>query len=165
MNISNFPENVGDATIAYYFLCGIKHGLFEADCAKEWAFDVIAARDLPPIEIIELATAKTRDANFCALSEVRGDADKQAAGRWLLEVIRARISLGTKIDWQLLGCAMRIVRDTELPEEIYCDFDAVDDDLFLAEDQLFGVTLDTCKIRFFTALKEHAVALKTETDH
>jgi len=84
LDTETIPANVGDATIAYYFLCGIKHGLFQTDCAKEWAFDVIAARDAPPIEIIEVAIAKTRYTVFCNLGLVCCGADNQLAGRWLL---------------------------------------------------------------------------------
>lgn len=161
MNTTNFPENVGDATIAYYFLCGIKHGLFEFDCAKAWAFDVIAARDGPPIEVIEVAAAKTRDANFCALLHMCGDADKQTAGRWLLATLRERVLESSTLDWKLLGCAMSIARDTELPDETYYDFDVIDDDLFLTQDKGFGKSASSCRVDFLKALAEHGVMLSS----
>jgi len=56
-----------DATACAFFWTGLALGILHVDAGREWAFARIDARDTPAIEIIEMATARDRDAAMEAL--------------------------------------------------------------------------------------------------
>ncbi|WP_310056681.1 hypothetical protein [Lysobacter niastensis] len=140
-----FSPTSDRATVAAYFLYGLEAGLFPEDCAKDWAFSVIAALDDPPIEIIDVATAAHRQDVFGALANASLGADSALAGRWLLtrvhnELLSNRISVRDAI-----RKSMQVAFSTQLPEDVYYAFDALDDELQLAENGVYSTVADVTR--------------------
>ena len=134
----DFPANADQATIAAYYLTGIVTGLFAFDCAKDWAFRVIETLDVPPVEIIEVATANDRDAAMEALCAVPGDANEQDAGRWLLAHIHDLLASARLTPIEAVVVALHVVRSTGLPGDIGVQLMLLDDELQLAVHGTFG---------------------------
>ncbi|MGD9584321.1 MAG: hypothetical protein AB7V26_11740 [Lysobacterales bacterium] len=78
------PQALNDSTVAAYYLYGVEAGLFPHDCAKDWAYGIVAKLEKPPIEIIGVATANRRDEAMCSLSAAAEGADLPLAGAKLL---------------------------------------------------------------------------------
>jgi len=156
--LNSFPTSAGHGTIADFFNFGVECGLFEIDCAKEWAYSIVESQSEPPIEIIDVATANSREDLSSALNSVRGERDTQLAGRWLLGVLGATSSQdlpGLRRDIQR---AIQICRSTELSREIRYRFDLIDDELYLAENGMFG-TVEESAQQFKRALLDLGVRL------
>ena len=62
-----YVDIADDATACAFFWTGLALGILHVDAGREWAFARIDARDTPAIEIIEIATARDRDAAMEAL--------------------------------------------------------------------------------------------------
>jgi len=117
--------------------------------SKDWAFSVIEALSTPPIEVVEIATANDRNSAMDALEAAVHGADQQAAGRWLLADILDQLNAGHISAVEATRLAMRVAQTTSLPDEVYYDFDALDDELHLAANGVYstpaGVTLDVVR--------------------
>jgi hypothetical protein len=155
MSHREFPASVTQATICAYFWAGTAVGVLPFQSAKDWAFSVIEALDAPPIEVIEIATANDRNSAMDALQATACDADQQTAGRWLLADILVQLKAGDILAMEAVRSAMRVVKTTSLPDEVYYDFDGLDDELQLAVNGTYG-TLAEIAIDVGKALEKHA---------
>ena len=125
--------------------------------SKSWAFSVIEALDAPPIEIIEIATANDRNSAMDALQSAAHGADQAAAGRWLLEDIFGQLQAGDITAMDATRAAMRVAQTTSLPDQVYYDFDGLDDELQLAGNGTYS-TPEMVRADVLKVLKEHAGA-------
>jgi len=157
-----FPINSSDGTIAAYYLYGMESGLFALDSAKEWAYQVIALRINPPIEIIEVATASRRQDVFSCLAAVGGPTDHILAGYWLLHQLHEELQAGDITVRFAVQAALQIARTTELPERVYYDFDGLEDELSLAEQGAFGTVLEATDA-VLASLLEYGQAIASGT--
>lgn len=137
-----FPTN--DATVAAYFLYGAETGMFGEEEIKIWAYSVIESRDVPPVEIIELAISHGREQLFENLKAVRGEPDVQLAGRWLLGALKTEFRKNPSRLQLITRKALQIARLTNQPDEIYHRLDRIDDELFLALNNTYG-TVEQCR--------------------
>ena len=153
----DFPVGASHATICAYFWAGIAVGILPFQQAKEWAFAVVAALEAPPIEIIEVATSNERNGTLDALQSAAGGADQHAAGRWLLSDLSGQLAAGGISPMEAARAAMRVAQTTGLPDQVYYDFDALDDELHLAVNGDYG-TPEEIGTDILKALKEHAGA-------
>jgi hypothetical protein len=151
---TSFPLTAADGTIASYYLYGLESGLFPLDCAKEWAFQIIQSRDTPPIEIIEVATATQRQDVFDSLASVPGPRDTQVAGQCLFLHLHDKLQAGGMTVRAAVLAAMQIARRAELSDSIYYDFDALEDELYLAEDGSYS-TVAVVTNDVLSALSSH----------
>jgi hypothetical protein len=158
----NFPNSASHATVASYFLFGLEAGIFEEDCAKDWAFNIIALSENPTIDIIEVATANRRAEVFEALNRVAGKRDNMLAGQWLLHDLHTRGEANLASVDHLIRQAMHISRACGLPDDVYYSFDSIDDELFLAKNGAYG-TVEQCRLAVIYALAEFSINPKAET--
>ena len=157
MSHRDFPANVTQATICAYFWAGTAVGVLQFQNGKDWAYSVIEALDAPPIEIIEIAIANDRNSAMDALQAAARDADPQTAGRWLLADIFNQLKAGGMSAMEAARSAMRVAQTTNLPNQVYYDFDGLDDELQLAANGTYG-TPEEVAIEVLKALEEHAGA-------
>ena len=136
--------SVNDATNAAYFLYGLEVGIVAEADVKQWAFSVIEARDTPPAEIIEVAMSRSREQLFESLKVVRGERDIQLAGRWLLGLLKHKLTNDPSSMKTIVRKAMQVAASTNQPEDIYHRFDVIDDQISLAENNTYG-TLEMCR--------------------
>ena len=158
----NFPKSANNATIAFYFLLGLEAGMFEDDCAKDWAYKIIEISENPPIDIIEVATANRREAIFEALNLVAGERDTTLAGKWLLANLRDSIQSDTASLKRAIKRAMHVSSSCGLPHNVYYAFDIIDDELYLAENDSYG-TVEQCRADLLSTLSEFGVSPVVET--
>jgi hypothetical protein len=158
----NFPKDVSNATVAFYFLIGLEAGIFKDDCAKEWAFNIVGLSDNPPIDIIEVATANLREDVFANLNNVAGERDTRLAGSWLLAYLHDYIQSHPNSTRRVVQKAMQVSRSTSLPDDVYYAFDLIDDELSLAENGTFG-TVEQSRAELVSALAEFGTSPVVET--
>src|SRR5687767_9384715 len=108
----HFPATTSIATIAAYFEHGIRAGIFDSNCAEDWAFSVVELQEQPPIEVIEIATAKGVADVLVALNNVPGERNIQLAGHWLLGHLRKQSDDSIQSLRQTIQQAMRISHST-----------------------------------------------------
>jgi len=141
------------ASFAQYFRIGLEVGLCEPEEARDWAISVIDHMDKPPGEIIEVSWRKPLGQLISDLNEVEGEPEIDLVCRWLLGRVRA--SLGSTNN--SLGLAVRQAKGIARgagDSDLYYVFDAIEDELFLAEAQTYG-TVAECRDDFDKALNEH----------
>jgi hypothetical protein len=129
--------NISIATIAQYFRVGLEAECCSDDQVRAWAFLVIAALPDPPAEIFELSWHYPRSRLFDNLNAVRGDADLDSVGNWLLSAIGASMRPDSGLR-QYLRRAMYVVRATHLSQDIEYELDSIDDCLQLSESGDYG---------------------------
>lgn len=125
------------ATIAEYFRLGLQVGLLLPAQAVAWADAEIAAAEVAPEELIEVAWAKGLASTMDALAGVSGERDKQLAGRWLLGLLGQSIPTSDEDLHLAVQSAMHIARHAELGDETYYRFDMIDDELSLARTKVW----------------------------
>lgn len=143
------------ATIAEYFRLGLQVGLLVPEQAVAWADTEIAAEEVAPDGMIEVAWSKGLASTIEVLSAVPGERNKQLAGRWLLGLMRQSVpesAEGLKLTAQR---AMQIARHAELGEETYYRLDMIDDELSLAMSQVWG-TVEGCRSNLVSELSKYA---------
>ena len=131
-------DTADDATACAFFWTGLALDILHVDASKEWAYARIDARDAPAIEIIEIATARDRNAALDALQAATGDADWQTAGRWLLRELLVQFRSGGLSAHEASLTAMRVASTARLPAEVYYAFDGLDDERVLVANGIFG---------------------------
>lgn len=131
-------DTADDATACAFFWTGLALDILHVDASKEWAYARIDARDAPAIEIIEIATARDRNAAMDALQLATGDADWQTAGRWLLRELLVQFRSGGVSAHETSRTAMRVASTARLPAEVYYAFDGLDDERVLVANGIFG---------------------------
>ena len=136
--MERIPRGFTTATAAAYLRYGIEVGLIDIDEAQDWAYGIVADLDVPPIEIIEVASSNRRDDAISRLSSVAKQGDIAAAAAALIfrvgEDLRAQ-RFGLRY---ALNLAMKVATVAEMPDTIYYAFDGVDDALGLAESGTYG---------------------------
>lgn len=150
-----FPEDADDATICACFWAGIALGLLHFQASKDWAFAMIAAMDEPGIEIIDIATAHDRNRAMDAVQAAAEGADWQRAGRWLLVEVREQFQSGQRSALETSQIAMRVAETTQLPEEVCHAFDALDDELELLANGIYGTAAEV-EADLLEALERHS---------
>ena len=150
----DFPADEARATEALYYLTGIETGVLAGDSAKEWAFAIVEALDEPPIEIIEVATAKDRLAAMAALRSVRGDPDYGFAAGRLMAQLGAQLQDGSISAMQSVRAARRICLSTRL-QDAEMQFMAFEEDLQLALDGMYG-SPEHLRLELIELLKQRA---------
>ena len=144
------------ASCAQYFRIGLEVGLCEPDEARDWAISVIDCMDEPPGEIIEVSWRKSLPELISDLNEVKGEPELNLVCRWLL----GRLSHTLEPTHDSFDLAVRQARGIALAakdSDLYYVFDALEDELRLAETQTYG-TVAACREEFDMALKKHGVA-------
>ena len=152
-----FPASVTQQTICAYFWAGVAIGVLPYQSSKDWAFSVIEILDIPPIEIIEVATASDRNSALDALHVSAHGADMQTAGRLLLEDVHSQLNAGKISLMEATRTAMQVAQTTGLPDQVYYDFDGLDDELQLAVNGTYGTPAEI-KVDILRALADHAGA-------
>ncbi len=145
------------ATIAEYFRFGLETGLLKPEDAKAWALSVVEEMSEPPYEIIEVSWSKGIASTLEALAEVKGERDTKLAGRWMLGLLKQSID---ESDDQLQWVArrgMQIAKLADLGDETYYEFDTIDDELFLANNNTYG-TVAECRKNLWRALEQYPAA-------
>jgi hypothetical protein len=140
------------ATKAAFYRFGIESGIVSENEIRDWAFQIIEEMQEPPYEIIELSTCHGFGKLHDALSMVKGSANVQLAGKMLLCRLHKFVSPSAEEIRFVAVNAMKICRSTGLPEEIYYCFDAVEDNLFLAQYDKYG-TIEECYQELLEVIK------------
>ncbi len=130
------------ATIAEYFRLGLETGLLKPEHASAWATSVVEALAEPPYSIIEVSWSKGLSSTLEALAAVEGDRDKGLAGRWMLGHLRHSMPQSDEHLHWVARRGMQIARSADLGDEIYYQFDLIDDELFLASSKTYGTFAD-----------------------
>lgn len=142
------------ATVAEYFRLGLQVGLLAPNQAVEWADAEIAAAEVVPEELIEVAWAKGLASTLDALAAVPGERDRQLAGHWLLGLLGTAIPESGDGLQLAAQSAMHIARYAELGDDTYYRFDMIDDELSLARTKVYG-TVEECRSNLITELAEY----------
>ncbi len=146
-----------DATACAFFWTGLALGILHVDAGREWAFARIDARDTPAIEIIEIATARDRDAAMEALQAVTYDAEWQTAGSWLLRELLVQFRSGRRSALETSRAAMQVASTARLPEEVYYAFDDLDDELVQLANGIIGTAAEI-EVELVDALEKYSGA-------
>jgi hypothetical protein len=141
------------ASFAQYFRIGLEVGLCEPEEAREWAISVIDQMDEPPGEVIEVSWRKPLAHAISDLNEVEGEPEMALVCRWLLGRISLTLDSTNDFFGGVVRQAMGIARATG-DAELYYIFDAIEDELYFAENETYG-TVAECRKDFDKALKEH----------
>ena len=145
------------ATCAQFFRIGLEAGVCKPDVVRAWALSVIEKMDEPPGEIIEVSWNKPIPQLISDLNSVQGDANFEVAGRWLLYILLHKMS-GEALLWQTITAAKQVAtsagRSAE-SSELYYLFDAVEDELNLAEQGIYG-TVTQCHMELKAILGSHS---------
>jgi hypothetical protein len=141
------------ASFAQYFRIGLEVGLCEPEEAREWAISVIDQMDEPPGEVIEVSWRKPLAHAISDLNEVEGEPEMALVCRCLLGRISLTLDSTNDFFGGVVRQAMGIARATG-DAELYYIFDAIEDELYLAENEAYG-TVAECRKDFDKALKEH----------
>ncbi len=142
------------ATIADYYRIGLETGLLKPDDASVWATSVIAKMPEPPYEIIEVSWTKGLHSMLEALAAVVGERDKQLAGRWMLGYLRESMPDSDEHLHWVARRGMQIAKLADLGDEIYYQFDMIDDELFLAKYNTCG-TVEECRANLQNVLNSY----------
>jgi hypothetical protein len=130
------------ATIAEYYRFGIEAGLLTTQDAVAWCDAVIAAEVAPAGEFIELGWCKDASAAIECLKMIQGERDTQLAGKWLLGLLGQRFRESVIGISTAVRMGMQISRAAQLGDELYYDFDSVEDEHFLAKTGQYGTVPD-----------------------
>ena len=142
------------ATVAQYFRIGIEAGICDVDEAREWALAMIGIIDEPPGEIIEVSWRKPRAQTIEDLNAVQGEIDFVRAAGWLFATLREMLPVSNDRLRRATQQAMQVARCAGLNEDVYDDFDRIDDMLSLAESNTYG-SVDDCREAFDEAVKTY----------
>jgi hypothetical protein len=81
--------------------------------------------------------------------------DQQVAGRWLLADVLEQLSSKQLSGMQAARLGKLIAQSACLPDTLYYDFDAFEDELQLAKDGVYS-TPESVELELAAALREHA---------
>lgn len=151
-----------NATKARYFLLGLEAGMVSEQVVRDWAYSEIESQDEPPIEIIEVASSRTREQLWASLKCIPGEPDSISAGRQLLGLLATDLPSSYSELLSVARKAMQVSRSAGLPDDVYYAFDQIDDEISLAANDVYG-TLDWCRQNLAEELKNHAHCPQSET--
>lgn len=152
-----------NATIADYFCKGIETALLLPEQARAWADSVIANTNEPPYAFIEVALSQGVPELISALKEVPGERDQSNIGRWLLAKLQQAELQSTAGLAAAIRKAILVCRHCRLNDQVYYEFDGIDDSLYLARHGQYG-TVDECRADFLTCLQRHALPFPGASD-
>jgi hypothetical protein len=142
------------ATRAEYYRIGLETGLIAEDQIRDWAMSVIERTTEPPAEIIEVSWSRTRHGLEENLRLISGERDRTLAGEWLLGLLREQhLEPETDLTW-CAKKAMHISRAAGLRDDVYYEFDELEDDIFLAKNNPGG-DLESCRQLLREALAKY----------
>lgn len=116
---------------------------------------VIEALDVPPIEIIDAATAGNHLDCSDALSSVAQGGDLIQAGSLLFGDILSQLNTGTVSVPEAIDMAVRVASVAGLPKACVYALDAVEDELQLAINGVYS-TLDQVRLDLIETLSQYA---------
>lgn len=129
------------ATAAQFYRIALEVGLCDPDDARAWAISVIDKLSAPPGEIIEVSWRKPLAHLIEDLNSVQGEADISAIRSWLLhELWRLSANSTAHVD-RAVRQGMQLARSLS-DEELYYQFDRIDDGLQLATTQVYGTVAE-----------------------
>jgi hypothetical protein len=144
-----------DSQIADYYCKGITMALVSPDEAWAWADAEIAKADAPDFRFIDIALSRSVSDLYTALRAFVDSEAECKVGPWLL----ARLQ---RVDMQSTEALVAAVRKARslceycgLSDEIYYEFDELDEVLFLARHNEYG-SVDECRADFIRSLERHA---------
>ena len=143
-----------DATIADYYCKGIETALLAPEQARAWADSVIAKTDKPLYAFIEISLSQGVPEIISALREFPGERDQSNIGKWLLAKLQQVDVQSTTDLAAAVQKAMLVCRHCGLSEQIYYEFDGIDDSIYLARHGQYG-TVDECRLDFLACLQRH----------
>jgi hypothetical protein len=132
------PPSWSNSTIAAYYLHGIEAGLFEADCAKQWAFGIVEALDEPPIEIIDVAVANRRAEAIASLAIASELGDLPRAGAKLLSVVGRQLQSGALPVRAAIRVAAQVANSTSMAKDVRDAIDSLEHEVGDVERGVFG---------------------------
>ena len=150
-----------DATIADYYCKGIETALLLPDQARAWADSVIANADVPLYAFIEISLSKGLPEMISSLRDFPGERDQRGIGRWLLAILQQVDVQSTTDLAAAVRKAMLVCRHCGLSDQIYYEFDSIDDSLYLALHGQYG-TVDECRTEFLACLQRHCCPFPCE---
>jgi hypothetical protein len=145
-----------DATIADYFCKGIETALLPPEQARAWADSVIVNTSKPLYAFIEIFLSQGVPEIISALKGVPGERDQINVGRWLLAKLQQAEIQSTASLAAAIRKAMLVCRHCGLSDQIYYEFDGIDDSLYLARHGQHS-TVDECRADFLACLQRHAL--------
>lgn len=147
--------------ISDYYLYGIELGLIKFEEAINWADTVIEKVEEPSGEIVDLALSRPRGRNGVleSLREIVGERNPQKSGCYLLGSLKLDLEEGLDIKY-IAERAMSVASMARLPEEVYYEFDRIDDGIQLALSGTYG-TLEQCHQELKEALSCYEAYTKT----
>ncbi len=153
--------NQDHAIIADYYLFGIELGLIKFDEAIAWADSVIGREDEPSGEIIDLALSRPRGRNGVleSLRDIKGERNPQLSGSYLLGTLKLALDLGDDIKY-VAERAMSVASLARMHEDVYYEFDHIDDEIQLAQSGTYG-TIEQCQSDLTKALSGYEPYRKT----
>lgn len=144
-----------DASIAEYFCKGIETSVLRPEQARAWSDSVIANSAEPPYVLIEISLSKGTHELISALREFPGDRDTTSVGSWLLaELARFDVQSVENLE-AAIRKAMLICRHCRMSEDVYYEFDGIDDSLYLARHDQYG-TVDGCRNEYLACINRYA---------
>jgi hypothetical protein len=150
--------NTDHATAADYLRIGIELGLVEPQQARDWADAIIRESEAPPAEIIEVSWSHDVGALIRSLFTAPGEGNRALAGRWLLHDLATVLGEGDDdgLVEVVRGC-LAVCVASGLDEDTWHRFDAVDDELSLARQGVFG-SVEACREALVSLLAEYPAA-------
>ena len=141
------------ATVAEYFRIGVEVGIISPDEPRTWADALIRELEHPSGEVIEVSWSKGTAELLQGLRAIPGERDCNLAGSWLLGLLAAR--LRTSPDpWSIARSAMKVARVANMGDDVYYQFDVIDDQFSLAELGQYGTT-EACRTELEEVLAKY----------
>jgi hypothetical protein len=134
--------------IAEYFRIGLHIDLVEVKSVHRWLDECIHALVQPPFEILDAAFTHDRFRLIDLLQAVPGERNPPWAGKQLLGLLATKLE--TVRDDELAKVAktaMDIAKLCDLGDDMYYEFDLLDDSIYLCESGIFG-TIEDCREDF-----------------
>ena len=125
------------ATAAQFYRICLLVGLCDPDEARAWSIRVIDQLAQPPGEIIEVSWRKPLTQLIEDLNAVPGEADRSLMRSWLLPPLWRNTTDSTVGLDRALRQGMHLARSLN-DEELYYQFDCIDDQLQLAATGTYG---------------------------
>lgn len=144
-----------DATIADYFCKGIETSMLLPEQARAWCDAEIAKSEEPSYPFIEVSFSKGIPELISALRDFPGDRDTGSVGAWLLaELGRVNVQSIAGLE-AAIRKAMLICKHCGMADDVYYEFDGIDDSLYMARHDQYG-TVDDCRRDFLACIRQYA---------
>ena len=152
-----------NATIADYFCKGIETALVAPEEARLWADAAIETTEQPDYSFIEISLSKAIPELISALNRVPGERDQEIVWRWLLGKLLEVDVHETESLANLIKKAIILCQHCNLSDDIYHEFDRIDDSLDLARHDQYGSVAE-CRSHFLACIQRHAQSFPAAND-